>query len=363
MEFNIELPINSTSLGQMSFGILFELFSRRDSLLPNIFPIGEGVDFTSFDIPNQEEFAAWFRERTNSSITRVGKKLPLIRYWHIQNSEKVLPNSKSVLWTVHELDSITETERDICNFYDQVCVTSNYSKEVFNKGGVNAEMVPNFFDALHFFKKDVQKQEGVIQFALIGKTEKRKHTHEAISTWASKFGGNGKYRLNTLIYNRFLPPDVNQRSIDNIFRGSPPFNFNRIEFQQKNFSVNDLINFCDIILDASGGEGWSLPTFNGMALGKQVVCMNAHGTATYANKDNAVLFEPNGKTEAWDGTFFIKGMPFNQGNIYTFTPQALSDAIDVAVDRVEKNIENTNGLSLQQEYSVKRTVDSLLSFL
>ncbi len=363
MEFNIELPINSTSLGQMSFGILFELFSRRDSLLPNIFPIGEGVDFSSFDIPNQEEFAAWFSERASRSIFQVGKKLPLIRYWHIQGSEKVLPNSKSVLWTVHELDSITETERDICGFYDSVAVTSKFSQGVFKNGGVNAEFVPNFFDSIHFFQKPPRQDDGIIHFALIGKTEKRKHTHETIAAWANKFGGNQKYRLHSLIYNKFLPPEINQRSIDNIFRGSPPWNFNRLEFQTKNSSVNDLINYCDILIDGSGGEGWSLPTFNAMALGKQVVCMNAHGTTTYANEDNAILFNPNGKVEAWDGTFFVQGNPFNQGNIYTFAPADFSQAMDTAVDRVSQKIENSSGISLQSEYTAKRTVDSLLSLL
>jgi hypothetical protein len=36
--FSLQIPINGTSLGQVSTNFLYELFSRK--LEPNIFPIG-----------------------------------------------------------------------------------------------------------------------------------------------------------------------------------------------------------------------------------------------------------------------------------------------------------------------------------
>ena len=56
--FSLQVPINGTSLGQVSTNFLYELFTRK--LEPNIFPIG-GVDVSSYEDIVPQEFMAWLQ--------------------------------------------------------------------------------------------------------------------------------------------------------------------------------------------------------------------------------------------------------------------------------------------------------------
>ncbi len=360
MEFNIELPVNGLSFGQMGVGLLIEIY-RRD-LSPSIWPIGQ-VDLTSYDLP--DGFQEWFSDRVTNSRKKVGQHLPYFRLWHLQDSEKMIPAKRSVLWTAHECSETTDVERQICSLYDKVLLTSEYSRDIFNNEGVkNAEFCPDFFDYLHFRQIETRKQPGIINFSLIGKLEKRKNTHQILATWASKYGGNDNYRLNCLINNPFLPPEINIRSVDSIFKGSRPGNINLLPRQVKNAAVNELVNFCDIdISGLSGSEGWNLPAFNACALGKQVVVMNAHAHKSWANSKNSILVKSSGKQDIYDATFFSKGLDFNQGNMDTFDPSDAISAFEEASKRVVSQKENKAGILLQKKFSVSNSLDKILTSL
>ena len=43
-----------------------------------------------------------------------------------------------------------------------------------------------------------------------------------------------------------------------------------------NTAYNDYLNSGDIIIGMSGGEGWGLPEFHSVALGKYGIILNAH---------------------------------------------------------------------------------------
>jgi hypothetical protein len=130
MRFNLEVPINPLSLGQIGFGILLDLFKR--GINPNIFPIGP-VQLNSFNIPPQ--FENWLKENISNSLERYKKSDTTITLWHINGSHKRL-SDKTILWTAHETDQLTETEKNILLMYDQVLVTSSYSKNVFQESGL-----------------------------------------------------------------------------------------------------------------------------------------------------------------------------------------------------------------------------------
>jgi len=129
---------------------------------------------------------------------------------------------------------------------------------------------------------------------------------------------------------------------------------------ENNALYNDYLNSADIIIGMSGGEGWGLPEFHSVALGKQAVILNAHAYKSWANKDNSILVEPSGKIEAYDNMFFNKGQKFNQGNIYTFDADDFIDGCEKAIKKVESNKINKNGLKLQDEFSADKLVDNIL---
>jgi hypothetical protein len=126
---------------------------------------------------------------------------------------------------------------------------------------------------------------------------------------------------------------------------------------------NDLLNATDIDLSGlSGGESWNLIPFNTTCLGKWAIVLNCSGQKTWANKDNSILVNPNGKTEATDGVHFVKGMPFSQGNIYTFSNEDVLSAMELAANKYVKK-PNVEGEKLKEIFSYDKTVDYILNKL
>ena len=132
---------------------------------------------------------------------------------------------------------------------------------------------------------------------------------------------------------------------------------------QKNSLYNDFLNSGNIIIGMSGGEGWGLPEFQSVALGKHAVILNATAYKEWATPENAVLVEPNGKTEAYDGVFFKKGSPTNQGNIYTFDEGDFIEGCEKAIERYKSNPVNTEGLKIQEDFTYSKTVDSIMEVM
>jgi hypothetical protein len=113
----------------------------------------------------------------------------------------------------------------------------------------------------------------------------------------------------------------------------------------------------------SGGEGWGLPEFQSVSIGKHAIILNAHAYKEWANEENSVLVEPNGKIEAYDGMFFQKGSQYNQGNIFDFNQDDFLSACDKAVDRVKLNRSNAKGLELQAKFSSEKLAQNVLNII
>ena len=126
-----------------------------------------------------------------------------------------------------------------------------------------------------------------------------------------------------------------------------------------NSEVNDLLNAIDIDLTGlSGAEGWNLPAFNATCLGKWSIVLNETAHKDWADNTNSILVESNGIEPCYDNKFFQEGSPFNQGNIFTWDSDVVSQAMDLAVSK--KGQFNTNGELLKDKFSYSRSVDRLL---
>jgi hypothetical protein len=132
---------------------------------------------------------------------------------------------------------------------------------------------------------------------------------------------------------------------------------------QKNSLYNDFLNSGNIIIGMSGAEGWGLPEFQSVALGKHGVILNETAYKEWANEKNCILVESSGKEEAADGMFFKKGGTFNQGNIYTFEEEAFIEGCEKAIERYKSCPINSEGLKLQEQFPYSRTVDKIIEVM
>jgi hypothetical protein len=360
MQFAVHVPLNSLSFGQVSFNLLYEFYKM--GLNPSIFKASDHqIDFSAYDF--EQEFIDWMVKNHNEALLKHNKDIPTIRVWHINDSIRSYSN-KQVLLTFHETDQITPIESNILKS-STVCVTSAYTKETFSKSGIESTVVPLGFDSRHF--KVTNKKyfdDGRITFNLCGKYEKRKHHTKIVKSWIKKFGKNKKYSLQCAINNAFYQDPSELKSIyTNMLDGIPVFNVSFLSSMPRNATYNDFLNSADIILGMSGAEGWGLPEFQSIGLGKHAVILNATSYKEWANKDNSVLVEPNGKLEVYDGKFFSKGAAFNQGNIFDFSEDEFIAGCEQAIKRVESDRINREGLKIQEQFKYSNTAKQLLSLI
>lgn len=367
MQFSIELPLNQTGLGSVGMGIAVELFHR--GLTPNIFIIGN-PDFGYANLP--EGFPQWFQYCAGKAMASYKKSEPSIKIWHINGSQARLSDN-ATLYSVHETDTITETEKNILQQYNRILVPSNFTKSVFEAKDLQSVIVcPNFFDGglfSHVGNVPRKGLEDVTIFSVLGKLEKRKWTSKTIGAWIKRFGGDKRYRLNVHCHNPFLMQahnvdpkhhlDAHRQIIQQEIGRELSWNISTFGFQTKD-EFNMSLNALDIDLALSGGEGFGLPFLQTRVLGKRGVGLRAHAFPDFCSPENTIWVEPSGKEDSSDGMFFQKGQPYNQGSIFTWDEDAGIAGMEAALEMEEPD--PSVGAALAEKFSVKNTVDCLLNF-
>lgn len=361
MSFILNVPVNSVSFGQVSSLILREFFLEKN-LNYIINPIGNGIDLSSQDI--DQSFFDYIKSKTDDYLYKIKREFPCFKLWHLNGSIESTSNKRFLL-SFYELDNPTKEEVNIVKNHDKVFFSSSHAVTVFKSFGCsNVEYLPLAFDKYNFKRLDKSYfNDGRIVFNLVGKLEKRKHHKKIIQTWLKKYGNQRGYHLQCAIYNGFLKEEDNKTLFNSILEGKNYFNISFIGHMQKNSMYNDFLNSGDIIIGMSGGEGWGLPEFQSIGIGKHGVILNAHSYKEWANELNSTLVEPNGKIEAYDNMFFHKGQPFNQGNIFDFDPDDFISACEKTIEKVRANKLNSEGLKLQDKFSSDKLKNNILNIL
>jgi hypothetical protein len=364
----LHVPINSLSLGQLSTVILRSLFEREKTGKANVdlyvIPIGNS-DISSQNV--DVEFRDWLQSKIQKTIESYTRDIPVFKIWHLNQSLESYSSKKQTLLSFYELDAPTKIELNIAK-NNNLIFSSKYSCEVFNSLGANSNYIPLPFDSYSFSKLDKKfHTDDRIVFNICGKLEKRKHHGKAIQAWIKAFGNNNKYSLQCAIFNPFLGANQqevannNNEMIKQIVNGNKPFNVNFYPTFKENLVYNEFLNSADIILGVSSGEGWDLPSFQSVAIGKHSVILNAHAYKGWSDSENSVLLQPSGKEEIYDNIFFHKGQPFNQGSGFSWNENEFIDACKSAILRVEKNRINKNGLLLQEKFTKEKFVDDVIN--
>lgn len=357
MQVTVEAPINNLSFGNVSYNILRQFWRRGIDL--SYYPIGQ-IDTSAFDKIDQD-FLNYLKESSDKADLKLNQDAPSLKLWHLNGSQSRISKNQ-LLYTFYELDEPTETEINLAKFQTKTIFSSKYSFEKFKEKGVDCKNIPIGFDE-DFFKTDRKYlKDEIIHFGLMGKFEKRKHTEKIIKLWCSKYGNNNKYQLTICVINPFFKDDQMNQIFNSVFEGKRYTNVNILPRLKTNSEVNDFLNAIDIDLTGlSGAEGWNLPAFNATCLGKWSLVLNETAHKDWANKDNCILIESNGKEECYDDFFFKKGIPFNQGNIFTWDSDIVSQAMDDSVSK--KGQINTVGEKLKEQFSYEKTADRIITEL
>ena len=356
-KLNFDGPINSLSLGNVCVNFLREI-KKRDVTV-SLHPVGDQGDFEAYD-KEDEEFKNWVSNIASTRLKNLESSALSLKVWHINGSEKVLPNQH--LYTFYEVDSPTEEEINIVKLQKHVFFSSSESADIFKKCGCeNVSYIPLGFDP-DFHDTNKTYLEDKIHFGLIGKFERRKNTQAIIQLWLQKFGNNPKYQLSCLINNPFLSQEQMQQGISTALSGKNWSNINFLPRLKTNSEVNDLINSFDIDLSGlSNGEGWNLPSFNATALGKWSIVTNCSAHKDWATEENSILVEPVGKQPCYDNFFFKEGLPFNQGQYYKLNGDDIINSFEKALSRVGHK--NTEGTKLRDKFTYSNTVDKIFSHM
>lgn len=352
---NLEFPINSVSFGQVSINLLKEFYKKK--LEPCVFPVANQIDINAFELDKQ--FVEWLQNCINKSLLTYSRENPSLRLWHINGSYHSV-SKKNGLFTFHETDRLTDIEKNVLSNYNKVFVSSSYTKKVFESFGLtNVVYAPLGFDA-DSFKKTNKKylSDKVTVWGLYGKLESRKNTIRIIQNWCKLYGNNNSHVLHVAVFNPFLKPEEQGRLINEARKDV--YNVNIIPHTATNRAFNDVLNASNIVISLSGGEGFELPFFQSLCLGKHGVCLKAHAYLDYTNENNVTYIEPSGMKPVYDGVFFQENQPFNQGNIYDWKDEDFAPACEAAYKKYKESPINLNGESLKEKFTWENTVNKII---
>jgi glycosyltransferase involved in cell wall biosynthesis len=331
------------------------LFKKNIDLI--FFPIGDKAEMDAYD-KIEPDFVKYLQAATNDRYSKISKDIPSLKLWHIFGSETRYSKNQS-LFTFHEVSEVTNIEKNLLKLQDNIFVSSNYTKNIFNLNGLdNVTHVPLGFDNDFQITNKTYLQDK-IHFGILGKFENRKNTARIIKSWLKLFGNKPEYQLSCAITNPFLDKARFQNELLKVLEGKQYNNLNFVPYMQTNSEVNDYLNSIDIDLGGlSGAEGWNLPSFNATALGKWSVVINATAHKDWATKDNSILIEPSSLKDCYDDVFFKKGQSFNQGQFFDISDQEMDDAILKSLSYAKTP--NPEGLKLQKQFTYQKTVETIL---
>jgi len=330
--FNFAL--NSLSFGQTSIAILREAY--KADLDCCIFPIGGQIDLSA-QVPD-ESFSKWLHQTIQDSPRKHSRDNRTIKLWHLNGSFESYGKDQELI-TFAECDQLTDTEINIARNQKIVWVTSKYTKSVMEEAGLtNVKYLQLGFDT-HNFKKLSKKyyDDGVTVIGVGGKFEAKRKAHEqTIRALLDTYGNNPKFMIHAAITNPFFNQDQNNQVILHLTQGKKYSNVVWLPLMPTNQQYNDFQNSVNIWCSTSNAEGYDLPAYQALSLGKKVVALNAHVYPDYLNNENAFLFEASGKQTCYDNIFFHQGQPFNQGNFFSWRTEDFLAKLDEAIKAPNK---------------------------
>jgi glycosyltransferase involved in cell wall biosynthesis len=208
------------------------------------------------------------------------------------------------------------------------------------------------------YKKLSLPNEGNYTFYFIGEINKRKHITALLRAFHSEFSGNEPVSLVLKVYKYGQPAEVARREINEMCLAVKKElgKYKEMECYNKEIIITEYIpeygilelhNTCDCFVAPSFGEGWCIPAFDALAMGKQVIGSDTGGLADFLPVESKTIgvMEPTVSNHGFPG--------FGNGN-ETWLNVSISDLMyqmRFAYNNSQSGFLRRNLDMLEEEYS------------
>lgn len=351
----LNFPINSTSLGAAGFHFLENI--EEDF---NLFPIGNSIDTAAFE-PLSMALKMKVQKSLDNALGSHSIETPSLKLWHgFQGLERV--SKRQALYTFHELDSLTQIEKNNLIQQEALAVPCSFNKEVFEANGVKVpiSVIPLGVDRQIFYPLEKYKNKsGPYIFLMAGKFEARKLHVEILQAFAMTFANNPSVKLRCCITNRFVEMKAVYEMIhQQIFGGRMPNNIEFVEWLPTERHFADFLSSGDCLITPSRGESFNLPLLQAMSCGVQVITNPDHAHRDYITIDNSILCKSEGKAVAMDNMFFRNDGKTNTGSWFMVSVNSIAQAMIEAYKK--GRVFNSAGIETASKMSWKASADKLI---
>jgi len=201
-----------------------------------------------------------------------------------------------------ETDSIPKNWVTKCNQADQIWTPSTFNKSTFAKSGVDESKIriippyPKNY-RLKTSKRYAHKDLRKFNFLCIGTFDDRKGWRELIKAYCNVFSKSDDVCLIAKADLRDRVSRDQAKDMINSWRTSDA-NIIWIFDLLNDEKIINLYNTADVYVSPSRGEGWNMPAFEFMEMGKPVIANKWSAHLDFINEDNGYLAEIEGLEKA-----------------------------------------------------------------
>lgn len=357
MKVHIQTPICNTGYGIAGINIIKALreIKPKAKSSPEVFASMIGS-------PDPQMFEE-IKTEAHKAIYNFDNYVPIVKIWHQHQLFERPGKGTYYGFPIFELDTFVDLEKASLKAPDQLLVCSKWAAQIIEEQtGRKCDIVPLGVDDNIFNGHIDFKEDNSYNFFTIGKLEYRKGHDFIVNCFNKAFEKNDDVKLNMMINNFFLDPQIMQKWYSNFKDTKIGQKINFYNSVNSHQQIADFIKQQDCGLFPSRAEGWNLELLESMACNKKVITTNYSGHTEFCNNENSYLIDIDEKELAYDK---MDGLWFRgQGNWAKLDENQEEQMIEyMRICYKENKRGNFEGLKTAANFSWENTAKKLLSII
>lgn len=354
MDINLLCPINQLGYGIVGTNIFLNAQKNNNVALWPIGPVDceeSKIDIIKKSVQNTEYF---------------NYDAPCLKIWHQFDLANSAGKGRKSALTFFETNKIKKNEVHHLNYLDKIFVTSDWAKNVLVSSGINdskIKVVKLGVDK-NIFQDSKTENNLTTKIVCIGKWEIRKGHDLILDIIEKTFKPEDDFKLIMCCSNPFLDQEEQNHWIS-FFEKSKFFDKiivlkDRLRTQA---DVSRLMSGADVGIFPYRAEAWNLELSEMLSMGKNCIATNYSGPTEYAKDAGAILIDPEGMENAYDGKWFDGSAEWAKlGKSYT---DKFSEALRSIHDKKQKNElkSNIDGINYFNNNTWEKTTDEIIGEL